>query len=322
MGGQRRWNRAAAAAIAVALAASGAQALGGRAQSSTLYKEGLRSYRAGQIDEALTTFRQAEDADPTYPFPTFALARIYQALFEQRVRHYVDAAQAYERLEILLRAIPPASSERALYEAYYFQGLLYLQGGDYPRAIEALQTFLRVRPDFYNLESVHNAIGIALYYLDQYDQAVAAFRRALAANADYAEARFNLRSVFTRLSVYNEAVAIARAGDLETALEKLRRLKEFAPHYLPGRHLEARLLAALGDDASSLAVYGEILAVDGDHPITYGVRLAMAKTLARRGEREPALRLLQDNLRRFPNIGDEKIRAEVTALAASLEGQP
>ncbi len=70
------------------------------------------------------------------------------------------------------------------------------------------------------------------------------FQRALVIDPDYAEARFNLRSVFTRLAAYNEAVAISRVGELVLAMEKVQQLKEWAPRYLPGRRLEAKALEA------------------------------------------------------------------------------
>ncbi|MBE0618324.1 MAG: hypothetical protein IH608_10425, partial [Proteobacteria bacterium] len=55
-------------------------------EARTAYKEALRAYRAGNLDEALALFRRSEDADPTYPFPPFALGRIYQQLFDQETR--------------------------------------------------------------------------------------------------------------------------------------------------------------------------------------------------------------------------------------------
>ncbi len=316
----RRWAAAVAVAATLLVAVTAAHA--GRDEASTVYKEGLRAYRAGDLPKALALFEQSEDQDPTYPYPTLALARIYQALFEQGVRHYEDAAEAYERLQILLRANPPGPTEQALYQSRLSQGQLYLKGGDYPRALDALQDFLRLQPGYLGLEAVHNGLGIAYYYLDQYDRAVEAFRAAIAVNPDFAEARFNLRSVFTRLAVYNEAVAIARAGDLETALAKLHRLREFAPNYLPGQRLEAKLLAALNRPVEALAVYTKVLAAEGRHPITYGVRLDMVKLLMGQGRSAEALILLRENEERFPNLTDAKARGEVAKLLEFLEARP
>ncbi len=292
------------------------------AAARDLYKKGLRTFRAGDLDGAIEIFHASEEADPSYPYPTLALGRIYQELFDQTTRHYAEAAAAYDRLALILRANPPTDREHALYQAYYFQGLLHLQGGHYDRALTALNTFLEVSPDFDRLETVYNAVGIALYYQDQYDKAVASFRRALSIDPDYEEARFNLRSVFTRLATYNEALAIARAGESELAMEKVDRLKEFAPRYLPGRRLEAKLLESLGRKDEALHVYREILGVDGFDPVTYGVRLDMAQILAARGERDAAAALLRENLTRFPEMDDPRLRQQVLEFLARVETGP
>ncbi len=289
-----------------------------RKDATTLYKQGLRAYRAGQLEPAITLFKASEEADATYPFPAFALGRIYQELFDQQPRHYKDAVDAYTRLKLLLQANPPAEAQRALYQTYYFFGLLQLKGGDYDNALASFQDFQRLEPAFSNPQDVHNAVGIALYYLDQYDKAVEEFQRALAINPDFAEARFNLRSVFTRLAAYNEAVAISRVGELVLAMEKVQQLKEWAPRYLPGRRLEAKLYQEMGRDDDALRVYEEILGVDQTHPITYAIRLNMAQLLVKRQQRGRALVLLDQALKLFPHVDDERSERQVLQLAQQL----
>ncbi|MDF1551489.1 MAG: tetratricopeptide repeat protein [Deferrisomatales bacterium] len=291
-----------------------------RDDATALYKKGLRSYRAGQLEAAIALFQASEEADPTYPFPAFALGRIYHELFDQETRHYQGAVDAYARLLLLLQANPPAESQRALYQAHYFLGLLQLKGGEYENALDSLHTFQRLEPAFSNPGDVLNAIGIALYYLDQYDQAVEAFRQALVLDPDYAEARFNLRSVFTRLAAYNEAVAISRVGELDLAMEKVQQLKEWAPRYLPGRRLEAKLYQEMGREDEALRVYEEILGVDQTHPITYVIRLNMAQLLVKRQQRERALELLEQALQLFPQVEDERSKHQVLQLAQQLRG--
>ncbi|GAB6062689.1 tetratricopeptide repeat protein [Deferrisoma palaeochoriense] len=318
----RRWigGLAVAAVIGVVLTPVGARA--DRAEASAIYKKAMRAYRAGNIEKALDLFQRSEDADPTYPYPSLALARIYHQLFEQDMTHYREAEQAYDRVGLLLRVEPPGPTEQALYQAYYFQGLLLLKGGEYERALRAFDQFLELSPDFYAPELVHNARGVALYALDRFDAAVAAFRKALEIDPDYAEARFNLRSVYTRLSTYNEAVALSRAGRDEIALKRLAQLREFAPRFLPGRRLEAQTLARLGRKHEAERVYREILALDPADPLTYGVRLDLARLLADEGRRVEALALCKENLERFPRIADERARKATEALLVRLGGAP
>lgn len=305
-------------AVAAVWAGSATPVQAGRDEASAVYKNALRAYRAGDLPRALSLFEQSENEDPTYPFPTLALGRIYHELFEQGMRHYDDSAEAYGRFQLQLQAHPPGPTEQALYQGRLFQGQLYLKGGDYAKALLALEDFLRLQPRYTNLETIYNGIGIAHYYLGQYDRAVGSFRAALAADPDFAEARFNLRSVFTRLAVYNEAVAISRAGDLETALAKLERLREVAPNYLPGQRLEAKVLAALGRPDEALGVYAKVLAGGGNDPSSYGVRLDMAKMLVLAGRTAEAIALLEENQRRFPSVSDDKARREGASLLRAL----
>ncbi len=287
-----------------------------------LYKQGLRAYRAGNIEQAIDRFRRSEDADPTYPYPAFALGRIYHQLFVQEMRYYRDAVEAYDRVAVLLRIDPPSAGERSLYQAFFFRGLLLLKGGDYAAAIRSLTEFQELLPDFYAPEQVHNAIGIAHYYQDQYDEAVSSFKAALDDKPDYPEARFNLRSVYTRLATYNEAVAAARAADVDTALAKAARLREFAPRYLPGRQLEADLLRQLGELGPAEAAYREIVALGPGNPISYTARLELAKLLAGRNRVGEALDLLMENRKRFPRVPDPEAKRELDALVRRLETIP
>ncbi|MEW6488929.1 MAG: tetratricopeptide repeat protein [Thermodesulfobacteriota bacterium] len=318
----RSWTALALGCLVLACALPRPAACSSLDDARTAYKAGLRAYRGGDIGEALRLFRASEQADPSYPFPPFALGRIYQELFDQETRFYEEGIAAYERLALLLRINPPAPKDRALYQVLYFLGLFYLKGGDYPQAQAALQQFLEISPDFDNPEAVHNAIGIALYYQDQYDGAVEQFRTALARNPSFAEARFNLRSVFTRLAVYNESVVLSRAGEAELALDKIERLKEFAPRYLPGRHLEARILNHLGRTEEALRVYSEILGFDPGAPLTFSVRLEMARLLATRGKAEEARSLLLDNLNRFPDLQDERLQREAVEMLVKVGVKP
>lgn len=295
-------------ALAALIAAAPAAPAAGPDEARGLYRDGVRAYRAGKIDDAVARFEASERADPSYPYPVFALARLYHEIYDTEHRHYEDAAARYERLALLLEANPPGEKERALYQGFYFQGLLRLAGGENDRALAALRRFLEVSPDFYNLEVVHNAIGVAYYYRQSYDEAAESFRRALSVKADYVPARLNLSSVFARLTVYADALGAARAGDLNDALERVQHLRLIAPAYLRGIHLEAGILRDLGRADEALCAYREALATDPSHSVTHDVRLELARLLEQRGQLGDAVAVLNDDLRWFRE--DERARTQ------------
>ena len=230
------------------------------------------------------------------------------------MRLYDKAADAFDRLDLILIANPPGEKHKNLYQGYYYQGLLHLKGGNYDKALAALNKFLEIYPDFDDIAEVLNAIGIAHYYLDQYDRAVVDFKRALEADATFSEARFNLRSVFTRVTAYNEALVLYRAGEPRRAMRRLEGLRDIAPRYLPGRALEAKLLAEMGDPEEALLVYREILGFYPNHFKSYWLRIDMAHALIAQKRYTEAQTTLMENLARFPNFEDEQARREVVNL--------
>lgn len=290
--------------------------------ASKLYKQGINAYRQGKTKEAIDLFKTSADSDPTFAHPLFSLARIYDGIFTRNKHSYLEAVYYHERLADLLEANPPKPPQKGLYKTYLSQGMLYLKGGDYLNALNAFDTYLTVADARFNSDEIHNGRGIALYYLDQYDEAVEAFREALYFNADYAEARFNLRSVFTRLATYNEAAALARAGEPEVALQKLEGLKELAPRYLPGRQLEARIHKSFGNDTAALNIFIDMLEIKKDHPINCETRLEMAKILAAKGETKESCRLLRENIKLYPQFKDmrlmENVKKSLTEFSAAV----
>jgi tetratricopeptide (TPR) repeat protein len=290
--------------------------------AADLYRRGLRSFRAGNLDESFALFRRSQQLDPAYPFPSLALGRIHQELFETRHRGYDDAAAAYERFALALEAAPPPDRERDLYQGLYFQGLLYLRGGEPAKALESLERFSAKYPGFYNAEEVLNARGVALYHLNRYEEAAKAFKEAIAAKPSLLEAKANLRAVFSRLALYDEARANYRSGSLDDALERTRSLRRIAPGYLPALRLEGEILERLGRPDEALCAYQAILEEDPGDPVTHGARLDIARLLEQRGENREALRILNENLRRFRDVPRDPTKREVLRLMNLLRSPP
>jgi tetratricopeptide (TPR) repeat protein len=292
-----------------------------RKQSRSLYKKGLLAFRSSNTEEAIAKFMEASELDPTFPHPLLALGRLHQTNFEATMHGYPEATDAYERLSLILIANPPDERAKDLLQAYYYQGLLYLKGGEYEKALQSLEKFIDLYPDFEGMATVYNAIGIAHYYLDGYGSAVENFKRALALDPALSEARFNLRSVFTRVTAYNEAVVLSRVNENEKALRRLNKLRSLAPRYLPGRKLEASILTKLGHSEKAISVLNEVLGFSPDHPDTFHIRIDMARLLIQMNRMDQARAVLIENLSRFPQHDDMRAKLEIANLLARTTGQ-
>lgn len=305
------WSLLAAAALSYGAPQKG--------DAAYLYNRGLAEQRSGNLTKALDSFKSSSEADPTFAQPLLAAGIIYKEQFEREMRGYEEACGAFDKLMALLEANPPTSGS-PLAKAYHYEGMLHLKGGDYEAALADLDKYLKIDPESLATAEVQNARGIACYYLDKYDQAAACFKNALKIDPGYAQARFNLRSVFTRINAYSDAQVFYRSGNPEKALKSLAALSEIAPRYLAGRRLEAKILSEQNKPEESIIVYREILSFQPDDPETYWMRIDFGRTLLGIGRKDEARKVLLENLARFPNVEDQRARLEVLMLLAKTGG--
>src|SRR5260370_469380 len=95
-------------------------------------------------------------------------------------KQYDDALEAYQKAV----ALKPIAS------AYYHIGWIYNDREDYDRGLAALQQSVRLNPN----EAVSlSELGYSYRSLNQYNEALNAYRRAIAVDSDYATAYYQLR---------------------------------------------------------------------------------------------------------------------------------
>jgi tetratricopeptide (TPR) repeat protein len=184
--------------------------------------------------------------------------------------------------------------------ALLFLGQLLIHGGEYREALEHLEDFLALEPDYYAREAVWNSLGVAYYYLNEYEEAVQAFQAALKADPSNGPARFNLRSVFTRLSVFDQAMANRRIGRLDLALEDLDHLLVLAPRFGPAHLQKALLLRDLKRHAEAEAEIARALTYEPGPKVSFGLHDLLGDIRAARGDTEAALAEYRQCLRIFP----------------------
>lgn len=103
---------------------------------------------------------------------------------------------------------------------------------EFPEAIQALQTSIRLRPD---IAEAHDMLGSAYRSVGRARGAIAEFRLALRIDSSYLEARYNL------------ATSLARGADFAAAIPEFR-----------------SIIAAFPKDSRLRNKFGEVLAGNGD----------------------------------------------------------
>ncbi|WP_169709600.1 tetratricopeptide repeat protein [Deferrisoma camini] len=268
------------------------------AMAADPYGTGVEAFRRGDLAGALEAFRSAARDAPDNLAVTFALAQTCQALFERTGLYYQEGRDAYDRV---IRGLDPRTPPDSPFQmARLFLGTLLVRGGEYDRAVEVLQGFLEAKPDYWAREEVWNTLGVAHYYRNDYREAVRAFERALKVDPEFGPARFNLRSVFTRLSLFDIAMANRRAGRLSLALGDLDRLLRLAPRFHEARLQKALVLRDLDRPDEALAEARRALSGDPPPRVAFELNDLVGDLLAARGDRAGAVAAYRRCLRIFP----------------------
>lgn len=167
----------------------------------------------GQLDEAVTHYRQAIAARPTYGDAHYNLgnALLHSGQPQEAAGHYRRAlevdptdAMAHTNLGVALRQLgQPEAAQRHLHEA------------------------VRLDP---NLAVAHNNLAIVLRSRSRMQEAIEQFRRAIGADPEYAAAHFNLGAALEDNGERREAIeryreALRLRPGMESARARLQRLQ-------------------------------------------------------------------------------------------------
>jgi tetratricopeptide (TPR) repeat protein len=193
--------------------------------------------KMSQYDKAITAFQEVIKANPSDLKGNYNLAYAY------------DMAGQYEQAAPLYRKLISINPKDA---KAYFNLLfrLYHKAAQYDKAIEVCQEILSQFPD--NANDRYN-LGISYFRLENFAQALEAFRHALSLNSNFDPAHYNIGLVHFRQENYAEAIqafksftalkpdspdahynigaAYLQLKKYEEALEPLQRAIELKPDY-------------------------------------------------------------------------------------------
>jgi serine/threonine protein kinase/tetratricopeptide (TPR) repeat protein len=223
---------------------------------------------SGRSTEALQAYQKAIEINPYYWMNHLSLGNAYY-----QIADYAKAVDSYRRVTDLDPKNP---------FAYINIGAILLQTGRFQEAIDPLQKSLQINPDGQG----YSNLGIAYFYLKQYDQAIAAYEKAvqLVPNSDMfvgnlAEAYFLAGQKDRATSTFESAISLAykdlqvnprdaqtkgrlalwygKKGDVKQALKFIGEARSIDPNDVDLIYYQAQAFALSGDKVKALAALRE-----------------------------------------------------------------
>jgi len=256
------------------------------------YVRGRRALAAGNLDAAVSLFRQATAADPE----NVAIHRALGLALGRSGDH--DAAIAEYLQAVKLEPSNPLNHQEL--------GIALVDAGRVAEAAAAFARAVDLDPDF---AAAHLGLGIVLTDLGQLPTALSHLQRAVELAPEDGDAR------------YERAMVLARMGRGSEAVVGLRELVEREPGRLPARLNLGTLLELAGDDDGARTEMEAILAADPPPALAARAQVVLGRLAERAGDTESARGHYRQAAELNPALPSAKLRlASLLAAGGDYAG--
>ncbi|MFH1287407.1 MAG: tetratricopeptide repeat protein [bacterium] len=268
----------------------------GNAKADAAYIAGMSSFKGKLYNTARQQFEKALRYDPNCVELHYQLGLVYTSLISYQDLAIVEFKKVQE-----LVADPRAT---AYVNAVFNEGLTLLRMGAYEDAITRFRKVKELDPTYRDLDKLYNYLGVAYYFLDNYEMALKTFKRAIQENATYREANFNLKSVNMRLLYFNVGVTYGFMGNYRQAIEELNKAIEIDTNFY-GAHLElARVYIRGGMYGDAINELIRCERINPNHRSTRKVYMNLGVAYYNRGNPKLAVEYLRKALWLQPDYED------------------
>ncbi|MDQ1327932.1 MAG: Tetratricopeptide repeat protein [Candidatus Poribacteria bacterium] len=206
------------------------------------YNEGMKLYKEGRIDEAITHLEVAAQLKPDAPGVQYNLGVAYMDKGDTS-----KAILAFQATVTNIESTAYTKMNLRLYPDVYMGaltnlGMLYTRVGLYDQSVEALEKAIQFRPD--EVEANRN-LAITYYTMSNMDKAYEQMQKYVKLEPNNAEAHNNIG-----LILYNK-------GIYETAVEEFRTAKTLKPNEKQYAYNEGIALVKLGKNDEAVKAFKE-----------------------------------------------------------------
>ena len=252
-------------------------------EADLLYSRGRELVASGNHRQAEEAFAQAVAKNPLHGEAFLQLA----SLHSRNILSYGKAEEILLSMPSVGGKIGGKSRDDLLFRAGVSMGNLYVKSGRSAEAVALLRNVIASAPPGSPLDEAYATLGLAHYYERLYDDAIFDMRKAIKINPNNADAKFNLKTIRSRLEHFQAGKLFSRLGDRPRAVAEYRKAIDLDPRFIEARHRLGVELYLAGNAQEALKELRRASLVTADyrkaHEIRYAEGLALLR-LDRTGE--------------------------------------
>lgn len=262
------------------------------------YRRGRELLTLGKHAQAQETFRRAVSANPDHVEARYQLGLLYS----RNILTYDKAEKEFLEIpEIAMRAGGSVRDD-ILFRSGLALSKLYLKSNHAAKAAQLARNVIASAPPGSPLDDAYNVLGVCLYYQRFYGDAIFELKRAIKINPNHVEAKFNLKTIRSRLEHFHAGKIYSRMGERPQAISEFRKAIDLDPRFVEARH---RLGAELYADGRYEEAFTELRRADSlseDYGKAFEIWYAQGLALRRLGRPGEALRLLERTVEARPRF--------------------
>ncbi len=254
--------------------------------SAEHYTRGRDLLKFGRFEDAAAAFQSAIAEYPGNGEARYLLATIYS----RRIVDYENAEREFTAIPAIAMKGEAQHRDSLIFRAGLGLGKLYVKSGRNEKAIQIVRSVLSSAPAGAPLDEAFNTLALAAYYERLYDDAIFDLRRAIKLNPANTAARFNLKTIQTRLEHFNAAKAYARSGHVQQAIAEYRIAIDLDPRFIEARHRLGAELHAAGQHSEALKELRRAQSISPSYRKAHEIMFTEGLTLVALGRDDEALR--------------------------------
>jgi len=208
------------------------RSLAGAEEADRLYSLGRERMVAGNYREAEQAFAKAVVENPGHGEAMLQLASLYS----RNILTYGKAEDILVSMPSVAGKIGGKGRDDLLFRSGVVMGKLYVKSGRSAEAVPLLLNVIASAPSGASLDEAYSTLGLAHYYERLYEDAIFEMRKAIKLNPNNSNAKFNLKTIRSRLEHFQAGKLFSRMEDRGRAIAEYRKAIDLDPRFIEARH--------------------------------------------------------------------------------------